>query len=77
MGDPSGNYTVTLIIPSCILFKDPTPSAPHLGTRFLLQRLFPSKEEINFKHFNVEGHSKKGVKRVIENTTIININENI
>jgi hypothetical protein len=25
MGDPSGNYVVTLIIPSCILFKDHIP----------------------------------------------------
>jgi hypothetical protein len=35
--------------------------------------LFPPEEEIIFKHFEVEGHSKKGVKRVIENTTIVKI----
>jgi hypothetical protein len=36
--------------------------------------LFPSKEEINFDHFDVEWNSKKGVKRVIDNTTTVKIN---
>jgi hypothetical protein len=27
-----------------------------------------------FKHFNMEGYCKKGVKRVIENTTTVKIN---
>jgi hypothetical protein len=36
--------------------------------------LFHPKMEINFEHFNVEGDSKKGVKRVINNTTIVKIN---
>jgi hypothetical protein len=36
--------------------------------------LFHHKEEINFVHFNVEGDSKKGVKRVINNTTTIKNN---
>jgi hypothetical protein len=36
--------------------------------------LFPPEEETKFKHFDVEGHSKKGVKRAIENTTIVKIN---
>jgi hypothetical protein len=31
-------------------------------------------EEINFEHFDVEGDSKKGVKRVIDNTTPVKIN---
>jgi hypothetical protein len=30
-------------------------------------------EEIIFEHFDVEGHSKKGVKMVIDNTTIVKI----
>jgi hypothetical protein len=36
--------------------------------------LFHHVEEINFKHFDAEGDSKKGVKRVINNTTIIKFN---
>jgi hypothetical protein len=31
-------------------------------------------EEINFKHINMEGDCKKGVKRVIDNTTTVKIN---
>jgi hypothetical protein len=30
-------------------------------------------EEINFEHFNMEGDSKKGVKRVINNTTTVKL----
>jgi hypothetical protein len=33
--------------------------------------LFPPEEEIIFEHFDVEGHSKKEVKRAIDNTTIV------
>jgi hypothetical protein len=36
--------------------------------------LFPPEEEINFEPFDVEGNSKKGVKRVIDNTTTVKIN---
>jgi hypothetical protein len=36
--------------------------------------LFPPEEEINFEHFDVEGNSKKGVKRVIDNTTTVKMN---
>jgi hypothetical protein len=36
--------------------------------------LFHPEEEINFEHFNMEGDSKKGVKRVINNNTIVKIN---
>jgi hypothetical protein len=32
------------------------------------------KEEINFEHFNMEGDSKKGVKRVINNNITAKIN---
>jgi hypothetical protein len=39
-----------------------------------LLELFEPEEEINFEHFNVEGDCKKGVKRVINNTTIVKIN---
>jgi hypothetical protein len=31
-------------------------------------------DEINFKHFSVEGNSMKGEKRVINNTTTVKIN---
>jgi hypothetical protein len=31
-------------------------------------------EEINFEHFDVEGDSKKGVKKAINNTTTVKIN---
>jgi hypothetical protein len=34
-----------------------------------LLELFHPEEEINFEHINMEGDSKKGVKRVINNTT--------
>jgi hypothetical protein len=40
----------------------------------VLLELFLPEEEINFKHFNVDGDSKKGVKRVINNTAIVKIN---
>jgi hypothetical protein len=76
MGDPSGNCVITLIIPSYILFKDCIPCFA-LGDQILapvLLYLFPPEEEINFKHFDVEGHSKKGVMRVIDNT--INLKNN-
>jgi hypothetical protein len=43
----------------------------------VLLELFHPKEEINFEHFNMEGDFKKGVKRVINNTTIVKINWNI
>jgi hypothetical protein len=36
--------------------------------------LFNAEEEINFEHFDVEGDCKKGVKRVINNTTTVKIN---
>jgi hypothetical protein len=36
--------------------------------------LFHPGEEINFENFNVEGDYKKGVKRVVNNTTIVKIN---
>jgi hypothetical protein len=36
--------------------------------------LFPPEKEINVEHFDVEGDSKKGVKRVIDNTTTVKIN---
>jgi hypothetical protein len=36
--------------------------------------LFHPEEEINFEHFNVEGDSKKGVKRANDNTTTIKVN---
>jgi hypothetical protein len=39
----------------------------------VLLELFHPEEEINFKHFNVKGGSEKGVKRVINNTTIVKI----
>jgi hypothetical protein len=66
MGDPSGNYAVTTIIPSYILFKE----------RISLFRFWGigSCEELNFKHFNMEGDSNKGVKRVINNNTTVKIN---
>jgi hypothetical protein len=38
-----------------------------------LLKLFHPEEEINFKHFNAEGGPKKGVKRVINNTTTVKI----
>jgi hypothetical protein len=44
-----------------------------VGTAPLLE-LFHPEEEINFEHFDVEGDSKKGVKRVINSTTIVKIN---
>jgi hypothetical protein len=31
-------------------------------------------EEIKLEHFDVEGDSRKGVKRVINNTAIVKIN---
>jgi hypothetical protein len=40
----------------------------------VLLELFHSVEEINFEHFDMEGDSKKGVKRVINNTTTIKNN---
>jgi hypothetical protein len=40
----------------------------------VLLELFHPEEEINFKHFNVEGDSKKGVKKANNNATIIKIN---
>jgi hypothetical protein len=40
----------------------------------VLLESFHPKVEIIFEHFNVEGDSKKGVKRVINNTTIVKIN---
>jgi hypothetical protein len=39
-----------------------------------LLELFHPEEEINFEHFDMEGDSKKGVKRVINNITIVQIN---
>jgi hypothetical protein len=39
-----------------------------------LLELFHPEEEINLEHFDVEGDSRKGVKRVINNTTIVKIN---
>jgi hypothetical protein len=36
--------------------------------------LFYLEEEINFEHFDMEGDSKKGVKRVINNTTTVKVN---
>jgi hypothetical protein len=74
MGNPSGNYAVSLIIPSYILFKDRIPCSA-FGDQVLapaLLYLFPT-ERIIFKHFDVEGHSKKEVNRVTNNTTIVKI----
>jgi hypothetical protein len=39
----------------------------------MLLLLFPHEDEIIFEQFDMEGHSKKGVKRAIDNTTIIKI----
>jgi hypothetical protein len=36
--------------------------------------MFHPKEEINFKHFDMEGDSKKGVKRDINNTSTVKNN---
>jgi hypothetical protein len=36
--------------------------------------MFSPEEKINFDHFDMEGDSKKGVKRVINNTTTVKIN---
>jgi hypothetical protein len=36
----------------------------------VLLYLFPPDEQIIFQHFDVEGHSTEGVKRVIDNTII-------
>jgi hypothetical protein len=40
----------------------------------VLLELFHPEEEINFKDFNMEEDSKKGVKRVINNTTTLKNN---
>jgi hypothetical protein len=76
MGDPSGNCVVTLIIPSCILFKDRTPCSAFRDQvlALVLLYLFHPKKKINFEHFDMEGDSKKEVKMVINNTTTVKLN---
>jgi hypothetical protein len=40
----------------------------------VLLELFHPEEEINFELFNMEGDSKKGVKRAINNITTVKNN---